>query len=251
MSKYEIDKETGNLTVCVDEGMILRFVDLVGDRNPIHTNREIAKDHGFEDTPIPGTLLHAYFELFALDLGFNPVQYSLKFRNPAYPNNVLEFRKKSKKNGGLELECLNSEGNVVALCKSDLLKSNDGAEKGDSIGFYDHQISREDVDGFYALFGMETCDEIPTSLISSSIPSLLLKLLFERTGSYEGIYRGINFVLHEKPEIGGLRTDLYIKDRRDFREKFMYSIRGACFQGRKKILSGDFNVITSFDFKVV
>ena len=94
MSKYEINQETENLNVCVDEDMILRFVDLVGDRNPIHTNREIAEDHGFEDTPIPGALIHAYFEQFALDLGFKPVKYSLKFRNQ---NLIIFFQSRSRK----------------------------------------------------------------------------------------------------------------------------------------------------------
>ena len=249
MSKYEINQETGNLTVHVDKDMILRFVDLIGDRNPIHTNREIAEAHGFEDTPIPGTLLHAYFEQLALATSFDTSSYSLKFKEPVYPDTNIIFRKKSVEAGELELECLNNDGRVVSSCKSKLSSLSGDDEEGIFIGSYDHEISEKRRDLFYSFLGMDSNERIPISLVSSSISSSLLKFLFERTGNYEGVYRGIDFNLYSPPKLGDLKTYLHVKGKKSIGDNFVYNIEGECFQDGKRVLSASVKVITNLDFK--
>ena len=251
MSEYEINHETKNLTVCVGRATISGFVKLVEDKNKIHTDPEIAKSRDFEDTPIPGTLLHAYFEQLALNHGFKPKNYSLKFKNPAYPDEPLTFRKTLEEDGKLELVCLNGKGETIAYCKSDSSSSSiDKKNNGKLISSYTHKISEIRRNSFCSLLNLEFNGGIPLSLVSSSIPSSLLCFLFGKTGNYGGVYRRIEFNLHNPPKLGDLKIDLYVQRMKPIGDKFIYDIAGECFQDGERVLSSNVKVTTNFDLKI-
>ena len=121
---------------------------------------------------------------------------------------------------------------------------------GTLVSSHDYGISEERRNLFYSLLKRKPEKRIPVSLVSSLIPSSLLRFLSEKTGSSEGVYRGIDFTLHENPEPGNLRVDLYVKGQRKIPDGFIYNIMSECFQERKRILSGKVNVLTGFDFKM-
>ncbi len=252
MSNITINPETRESIVCIGRDTILKFVDLVGDKNPVHRDRKFARASGFQQgIPVPGTLLHAYFEQFASKLGYDLQTFSLIFKKAAYPNNLLTFRKTLGGNGRLELKCLDSEGDLVALCRSELSNSTDKKDNGKLIRSYDYKISREMINGFYSLLGREPEERIPISLISSLVPSALLKFISEKSGDCEGVYKGLNCTSHNDPTPGDLEIGLYIIGQREIRERFFYRIRGKCSQGGRRILSADLNVITGFEFKKI
>jgi len=97
MPQATINRRVRELDVQVSGNMISKFVHLVEDTNPIHTNKRVAIAKGFSDTPIPGTMLHAYFEQLVLVCGFDPSAYSLKFIDFSYPGDFLRFRVKKPK----------------------------------------------------------------------------------------------------------------------------------------------------------
>jgi len=147
---------------------------------------------------------------------------------------------------------LNSEGIVVASCNSSKLRTSLDVEKtGSSEAFYDYEISKQRRNLFYSHLGVEPNERIPVSLVSAFVPASLLNFLSEQQGDHEGVYRGIDFILHRTPEIGDLRVGLYFKGQRRIKDKFIYNVGGECSQEGKRILSAKLHVITSFDFKML
>ena len=252
MPQATINRRARELNVYINRDDVSKFVHLVKDTNPIHTNKRIAIAKGFSDTPIPGTMLHAYFEQLVLVCGFDPSAYSLKFIDFSYPGDILRFRVKNQSENGLELECLNSEGIVVASCNSSKLRTSPDVETtGSSEAFYDYEISKQRRNLFYSHLGVEPNERVPVSLVSAFVPASLLNFLSEQQGDHEGVYRRIDFILHQTPEIGDLRVGLYFKGQRRIKDKFIYNVGGECSQDGKRVLSAKLHIITSFDFKTL
>jgi len=241
------------LDIRINRDDVSRFVGLVEDTNHIHTDKKIAKSSGFSDTPIPGTMLHAYFEQLALGFGVVPSTYALKFnkKDTAYPEDMLKLIVRKQTDSELELECLNSEENVVASCESKLKAFSKGRTNGDPEVSYTFEISKERRDAFYSLIGSEFSERIPVSLVSAFIPAALLKFLSKQPGNHTGIYRRINLDLHKTPELGDLKVGLYFRNKRPLGEVFAYYIEGDCSQNGERILSANLRVTTSFDLKTL
>jgi 3-hydroxybutyryl-CoA dehydratase len=95
MSKVEIGAwaEASRLVAAAD---FLRFADLSGDRNPIHTDAEFAAKTSFGEVIAPGMLIGSYFSaLIANELpgpGSIYLSQSLVFQRPVFPGDELIVR---------------------------------------------------------------------------------------------------------------------------------------------------------------
>lgn len=71
------------------------FMELFGDRNPIHTDRAYAQGKGFKDIIMFGNILNGFLSFFIGEL--LPLKnviihtQEIKFANPVYLNDTLKF----------------------------------------------------------------------------------------------------------------------------------------------------------------
>ncbi|MGC8503098.1 MAG: MaoC/PaaZ C-terminal domain-containing protein [Desulfurella sp.] len=65
------------------------FVDITEDYNVFHANKELAKQHGFEDLIIPGLLTASFVTHIGGLIRFPTMKVSFKFIKPVYVNDTI------------------------------------------------------------------------------------------------------------------------------------------------------------------
>ncbi|MBX4215666.1 MaoC family dehydratase [Candidatus Parcubacteria bacterium] len=87
-----LPESLGNQTVRVNHGEIGVFCQLVGEKNPIHTDREAARKAGFSDIIAPGVMTLSYVSGFIAEKLPGAVLRTFQqmhFHDPVYPGNEI------------------------------------------------------------------------------------------------------------------------------------------------------------------
>jgi len=232
------------LDVVVDGNIFPEFADVSLDYNPIHRDREVAKIHGFDDTPTQGVLLQAYFEKCAL-INNMPVDVSsLTFKNPAYPGNKLHF---SFENSDVTpgFYCRNQDGKLIAQL---IPKPREPfvVDESRKIAIYENSLFWQDAEKFKQLVGFREVDEsvgyFPRTLVSSLVPASLLRFVSDLGGSLTGVYRRIGSTFWAKPQQGKYTTNIYFK--KAHKRGNIYDFEYSCSNDEQgRVSSGDIRVI--------
>ncbi len=77
-----------------DQEAVSKYVDIIGDRNPIHTDSEFARGKGLEKTIVPGNLIVGKVVGLAsseFPFGAMLVEESFRFKHPLYVGYPVEM----------------------------------------------------------------------------------------------------------------------------------------------------------------
>ncbi len=226
------------------------FAKLTRDTNPIHTDLNFAVQSGFEDTPVQGALLHAFFESYSKQ-SLNPNGYFLKFKEPAYPGDILRFKGTKKFGENFARLTCGIEERVLVECGVSLGDFQPyEPNKGNQIRSFNYRIFERHVGAFYEMIGRKG-ESLPAALASSLIPASLLKISSEEDGRPKGIYRCVDLKIHGEFKPGNFRVDISIK-REPKRKKgvWIYDFGSVCYQKGEPVLSGDARVVSEANLNI-
>ncbi|MGF7078342.1 MaoC/PaaZ C-terminal domain-containing protein [Mucilaginibacter sp. UYCu711] len=88
--------DTFEQTFIVTEQIYLDFINTFGDKNPLHSSDEFAKQHGFNSCVMHGNILNGFVSFFIGEcLPCKNViihAQNIDFKNPVYMNDNLVFK---------------------------------------------------------------------------------------------------------------------------------------------------------------
>jgi|TARA_B110000211_G_C13997863_1_gene517033 3-hydroxybutyryl-CoA dehydratase len=88
--------QSSNLKIKISNIFLKKFIQLSGDNNPIHTNKNFAKKYGFKDKIMHGMLLGTFYSKFIgkkLPGKFSLIMESnIKFHKPVYLNDTISIK---------------------------------------------------------------------------------------------------------------------------------------------------------------
>lgn len=91
LKKGQEFREVYNLSAAIH----VQFMDCFGDRHPLHTNDQFARDHGFKKEIMHGNILNGFLSHFVGERlpVKNVMLYSqsIQYRKPVYVDEVLNF----------------------------------------------------------------------------------------------------------------------------------------------------------------
>jgi hypothetical protein len=257
----------------------------VYDLNPLHQDENYArnlKGFNFTTTPVFGTLISSNSELLINKIAneinlvtTKKVLYSgnqIKYGEPLYPeeelqwtlnkilpitdtdqknllgfNFILEGQKDNKK---IVVNTTRFRYNRNSFDESELEKivssKNFVAEYEFNINYGDlNDALRKGGLAEYSFCSGYSDSKVPLMFPAALVPAGLLKLCYEKTGKYEGIYRTMDLEFYSRAKLGDFKTYIMnVNEPRERRGVFTYDFKGIVLQEGKPILSGKFVCIS-------
>ena len=229
----------------------------VNDDNPIHTDIEIAKEMGFEDTPVHGTRIAASAEQFALDeinamnsLGSENLIYTgqtIKLRKPLYPGVQAEWTSEfgSIEDEGNKLELkvfLNAGDEKIASGVATVDLAREKFRLGKIEKIVKTTVIPKDADKIHDYYECLDCVSekgLDMMYVAATIPSTLLTLLPKDDGKPKGGYSTIYLQFYNQPKAGEIKTIVGLASPPSMkRGTYFYTFEALCSQDDVPILSG-------------
>ncbi|MBU0761286.1 MAG: MaoC family dehydratase [Nanoarchaeota archaeon] len=231
------------------------FGMITGDTNPAHTNIEVARELGFEDTPALGTHTLAYAEQYGTELirameilNGRPIILSgqeIKFKNPLYPSEELRWEVISYRPTpqGLDLSVSgHCSDKTIAEGKLRFSTEFSGCTQREEgiVHNEEFQIDTPFTKEFYTCVKSQVRDSIPMSFPVAHMPSALINLLYQRTGERKGANLAMNVTYHNEPQYGKFQTSVLAPGRsREVKGKHLYKFHINVAQNSTPIVSGE------------
>ncbi len=241
----------------------------VNDDNPIHTDIEIAKEMGFEDTPVHGTRIAAYAEQFVLDeisimnnLGPEDLVYagqSIKLRKPLYPGVEAEwfseFGNSGDEGNRLELKIFLNAGDEKIASGVAIL---DSVREKFRLGKIENIVKTttipkdiNKIQDYYECLDCVSYGELVMMYVAATIPSTLLTLLPKDDGKPKGGYSTIDLQFYNQPRAGDIETIVGLASSPSKKKgTYFYTFEALCSQEGIPILSGKVKAYTNEEIKL-
>ncbi len=119
-----VGTEYPETTHYISEERVRRYIEVVGDLNPLYVDEAYARERGFERTPAPPTIAGLFIPVWvsmwwgvAPD-GTVPIKWAYKFHCPVYPGDTFRTRaklvdkleRKNRRIAVFEITAWNSDG---------------------------------------------------------------------------------------------------------------------------------------------
>lgn len=261
----------------------------VYDPNPLHQNEVFArslKGADFITTPVFGTLISSNSELLVNKIAnevnlitTKKVLYSgnqIKYGAPLYPDEELQWdltkiipiTDTDQKNLlGFNLILEGQKDNKTVVMNTARFRYNrnsfDESElekivsSKNLVAEYTFNINYGDLDDTlkkgglaeYSFCSGYSDSKVPLMFPAALVPAGLLKLCYEKTDKYEGIYRTMDLEFYSRAKLGDFKTCLVLSNEpRERKGVFTYDFKGIVLQEGKPILSGKFVCISEHEF---
>jgi len=225
----------------VDGGRFAKVGKVIGDNNPIHTDRGIAVQAGFDDTPMQGVSLMRYFEYIAEVEGLPTDDYTVSFSGAVYPGGALTF----KGEVGKKVANLSAWKDSKRVAKASF-KLEPGTSSlsicGENEPFL-YQLCQDQANLFNGLLDLPERG-FPASYVGAMIPATLLEIVKRRTGEFSGVYRSsrLRTLGHLRP--GNYKVQVFPSgDSRAMGEKVFYLVGAVCRINENIVLAAELGVI--------
>ncbi len=244
------------------------FSWITKDNNPIHRIPKIAKELGFMDIPLMGSHVAAYGEQFIEGVVQHMREYwgadikiigqDNKFVNPLYPGERMLWQVSAHKvvNEGIDLSVTGNvkEKRIVGITSHLGINYFSMPQIAGAVYSRKYVLHESHLESFSDCVGGKNNGKVLNMLQSAFVPATLLRLLEEKTQTYEGINKSMNFRFISEAKPGRLQVDIFppaepeivkIKNREGQRkEMFHYEFEAVVSQETKPLSYGKMNILS-------
>jgi len=252
------------------------FSWITKDNNPIHRIPKIAREMGFEDTPLMGAHVAAYGEQFIEGVVQHMREYwgadikvvgqDNKFVKPLYPEERTLWQVSGHKivDGGIDLTVTGNVKDKRVIGITSHLGKNYFLMPQLAGPIFSQRYFLHDghLDSFSNCIGGKNNGKVLNMLQSAFVPATLLRLLEEKTQTVEGINKSMNFRFISEAKPGKLQVDIFppnepeevrIKDREGQRKvMYMHEFKAVVSQDTKPLSYGEITSLAprKIDFSI-